>query len=585
MIEDSGNTQHEALLAALNDCPDLSPYHGVLPSLPQERGVLAAPAEVVPRLARAVASLSLIDEVTSISETVCIASELLGALFDYPSLAIAWRSEEGNTFSIAGGYGFPDGLESIPEEAISEFLRPRRVKRTIRLDDRLRGVFDGVKAETVTSFPVTSRGGLLGFISLFDCELQGGDLLLVELITTRVAAKLVLLKKEQERVRLSELSNRLMSLANTLLLSSSKEDLYRIILEIAADLLSAGQGSVMLLDKSREQMHIVHAKGMSVEISRHLKVQVGMGIAGRVARSGVPLLVKDVEKDLRTAMRNRPRFKSKSLISIPLKINDKVLGVLNLSDKANLTSFNDADLNLLTSFCTLASLMIERTLVLEEACRFEQLSLTDPLTGIYNRRFLNSRIEEEMNRSLRQGLELTVLFIDLDHFKGYNDQFGHLAGDEALKKTAGIIKATLRDMDIVARYGGEEFYVLLPGTSKRLSLLVAERIREGIEQERFPGGNGIMEARLTASLGVATYPDDGTTLTSLMHASDMALYQAKASGRNRLVAAQPADALDRRPPLPLPAPGTHPSQPPSLLQGSPDLCALLEAAGAQQSEQ
>lgn len=557
MTEEAGNTYQIALLMALSSCSYLAPHALTLYCAKdtREQNVfhewcaiardLPVPDHLFPQLTKTVVSLSLIDEATTISETVSIVSDLLGSLFDSPSLAIGLRCDVMGTYSIAGGHGFSKKLEAIPEGAISLIIDPKKVKKSVRLDKQTRGVFGGIKADKIVTFPISSGGVLLGLVSFFDCKLRVGDLHLVELITIRLAAKLRLLKKDQEQEKLSELSKRLMSHANTLLLSQSKEDLYGVILEIAADLLSACQGSIMLIDKNGEDMHVVQTKGMNSEIARYLRMQVGRGIAGKVAKSGAPLLVDDVEKDPDLAMRNRPRFKSKSLISIPLKLNEKVLGVLNLSDKANLTRFNQADLKLLTSFSTLASLVIERWLVMEDACRFEQLSLIDPLTGIYNRRFLDARLEEELNRSLRQGLEFTVLFIDLDHFKKYNDQYGHLAGDAALRKTAEIIKASLRDMDIVARYGGEEFCVLLPGTSKRLSLHVAERILEGIGQERFPCG-----ARLTASLGIASFPEDAGTLASLLHASDMALYLAKASGRNRLVAAQPAPAGNLSPSFP-----------------------------------
>jgi len=130
------------------------------------------------------------------------------------------------------------------------------------------------------------------------------------------------------------------------------------------------------------------------------------------------------------------------------------------------------------------------------------------------------RLEEEMNRSIRHGLQFSILFIDLDCFKNYNDNLGHLAGDAALRDTAIIIKSTLREMDIVARYGGEEFCVLLQETSKHLAQIVAERIRNGIEQKRFSGGKGVTDARLTASLGVASFPEDGNSVTSLLKASE-----------------------------------------------------------------
>ena len=344
--------------------------------------------------------------------------------------------------------------------------------------------------------------------------------------------------------RVSGLLSRMTSFANFLLVSDGKEDLYSNILEIAADLLSACRGSIMLIDRNGEDIHVVSSKGRSADFAGRLKLRVGTGIAGIVAKTGTPLLVSDVEKDLRIAMQNRPHYETKSLISIPLKINEKIIGVLNLSDKMDLVSFNDEDLDLLTLFSILASLLIERTSVMEEACRFEQLSLTDPLTGLFNRRFLNHRIEEELNRSLHQGLEFTLLFIDLDHFKKYNDRFGHLAGDHALKRAAEIIKSAVRCMDVVTRFGGEEFCVLLPGISKQTALVVAERIREGIESENLHSGEEL--GRLTASLGISTFPEDGSTVTTLLHAADIAAYQAKECGRNRSVAAKPAPVTTQR---------------------------------------
>ena len=344
---------------------------------------------------------------------------------------------------------------------------------------------------------------------------------------------------------MSGLWSRMTSFVNSLLLSDGKENLYTNILEIAADLLNACQGSIMLIDGNGEDIHVVHSKGRSAEFAGYLKLRVGTGISGIVAKTGTPLVVSDVEKDLRIAMQNRPHYETKSLISMPLKINEKIIGVLNLSDKMDLVSFSDEDLDLLTLFSILASLLIERTRAMEEAARFEQLSLTDPLTGLFNRRFLNNRMEEEINRSRHQGLEFTVMFIDMDHFKKYNDRFGHLAGDYALKRAAEIIKSAVRCMDVVARFGGEEFCVLLPWISKRAALIVAERIREEIESEVLHSG-AELAGRLTASLGISSFPEDGSTVTTLLHASDIAAYQAKECGRNRSIAAQPAPGTCQR---------------------------------------
>ena len=535
MIKDRGKLQKSALLAGLN--ASLDPALRV-PSLQRKKVTVTAPS-LTPALSGTLDSLSRINGAGSLLEAVAICRELLDCCFARRALAFGWRNEEGDCFSIAGGGGILLKGDAIPETVVHDFLGPQWVRKSLWIDDAMRRVYQGVLAETVTNFPLASGGVLLGFISLFDCEPLEGDLLLVELIANLVAARLMLLRREKEFAGQNRLSSRMMSLTNALVRSRSKEELYRIILESASDLLHAGQGSVMLLDPDGEQMHLVQAKGMGGDVARSLTLQVGVGIAGGVAQSGTALLVQDVEKDLRVARRNRPRFKTKSLISMPLKLDDKVLGVLNLSDKANLASFCEADLKLLSSFGILAALMIERTQSREETCRLEQLSCTDPLTSTYNRRFLNARLEEELNRSRRQGLEFTILFIDLDLFKQYNDLFGHLAGDDALRDISEIIKGALRDMDIVARFGGEEFCVLLPGTSKHLGMLVAERIREGIEREMAQGGEGAVPARLTASIGVACFPRDGVSSSSLLYASDMALYHAKENGRNQVVSAQP----------------------------------------------
>jgi len=509
----------------------------MLPSLQVERLYKSLFDKTVQQLSTVVGILAQIDEVKSLDEAISLSSEMLGFLFNFPKITIALRDQGGKAFSMAGTWGIPGKLASIPEDKVAALISQDSIKKTIRFDKNLRELFAGVKADRITCFPLESAGVLLGFIALFDSDLQTVDLLLVELVVNRVATKLMQLKRDVEHSQVSSLSNRLMSLTNTLLSVESKEELYKIILEIAADLLSASQGSIMLIDKEGENLHIVFTKGMSLHLAQCMTVKVGKGIAGKVAKSGIPLLVNDVEKDSRVGMRNRPRFKSKSLICIPLKLKDKIIGVLNLSDKESLGVFTEEDMRILTSFANLASLMIERTLVMEESSMFEQLSLTDPLTGLYNRRFLKNRLDEELNRSVRQGLNLSIIFIDLDYFKIYNDICGHLAGDEALKKTAGIINASLRDMDIVARYGGEEFCAVLPGTSKNESMVVAERIRSEIEKETFPEEVNLPLGRLTASIGIASFPEDGNTFTSLVHAADVALYEAKANGRNRIVAA------------------------------------------------
>lgn len=161
----------------------------------------------------------------------------------------------------------------------------------------------------------------------------------------------------------------------------------------------------------------------------------------------------------------------------------------------------------------------------------ERLSTSDALTGLHNRRFLTQRLSEELSRAYRQKTSFTVLMADVDEFKKYNDTYGHPAGDEVLKKVANILRNSTRAMDSTARYGGEEFAVLLNDTTGKEAFEVAERIRTQVESQEFTG------RKITISIGMAEFPEDGYTADAVISSADEALYEAKRGGRNRVVRA------------------------------------------------
>ncbi len=165
--------------------------------------------------------------------------------------------------------------------------------------------------------------------------------------------------------------------------------------------------------------------------------------------------------------------------------------------------------------------------------RAEIDSITDALTGLYNHRYLHERLSEELHRAREHSSPLSMLFLDLDHFKDYNDANGHSAGDAVLREVAHLIEQSVRNVDVAARYGGEEFVVLLVETGRETALMVAERIRERLRAAGY-SADGVP---LTVSIGVAGYPDDADHREDLLEKADAAMYLAKRRGRDQVASA------------------------------------------------
>lgn len=238
-----------------------------------------------------------------------------------------------------------------------------------------------------------------------------------------------------------------------------------------------------------------------------------------------------IEKDLSSAPQSFKLFaESRSRLSIPLISFGQTLGVLTLhSDQRN--AFHESELQSLESVADICASSIQNAHYVE---RIRQLSYLDGLTGIFNRRFFELRIMEEIERARRCGSGMAVIMADIDQFKKLNDEFGHLLGDEVLRQVSSLFHQQLRKIDVVCRYGGEEFAILLTQTNAQHAMGVAEKLRKLIEGWQFPG----VPRTVTLSAGVAAFPDDGNSRDDLIRAADTGLYAAKQAGRNQVCLAQ-----------------------------------------------
>jgi len=316
--------------------------------------------------------------------------------------------------------------------------------------------------------------------------------------------------------------------------SSDPTQTYNAIISNSKDLLRSERASLLLLDENSNELVLKAAIGLATDPSRINHVRVGEGVSGEVMQTGKALMVEDIElSDVTPAPPDR-LYKSKSFISYPVKIGGRKIGVLNVTDKSGGEPYDDVDLSLLEIIGPQVALALERAEWQERATEFQLMSITDPLTSLPNRRYLEERLTEELNRSKRYDYPMSFLMIDIDDFKSYNDNNGHQAGDLALQITGHCLKAALRAADVACRYGGEEFCILLPQTSLSEAGVIADRIRQRISTTHFPHGKAQPLGHVTVSIGVASYSPIINSAEIVIAAADRALYKAKSMGKDRV---------------------------------------------------
>src|SRR5438270_3786517 len=264
--------------------------------------------------------------------------------------------------------------------------------------------------------------------------------------------------------------------AKALTSSLNLDSILQTIMEKMAEFFRPDTWSLLMVDEQRNDLYFAIAVGDAADTLKSVRLKLGEGIAGWVAKHGERLIVPDVASDIRFARRidDLTQWQTRSIICIPLKSRHRVLGVIQLIN-VDMSRFTEAELVFLQSLCDYAAIAVENAKAVE---RIQELTITDDCTGLYNARHLYKTLEGEVYRSARFGYEFSVVFIDLDHFKVVNDTHGHLIGSKLLNEIGYMIKANLRLIDSAFRYGGDEFVVLLPQTGKESALLVAKRLRD-----------------------------------------------------------------------------------------------------------
>lgn len=289
---------------------------------------------------------------------------------------------------------------------------------------------------------------------------------------------------------------------------------------------------LVLVDEENAKLRVGIFGGMDEELAGKFEAPLGaMDLVNWLKNQGKSITIPNVAAE--------PRLKGIQLLpqlrgfsSIPLLIQEQVIGlivVLDFGDGRG-RSMEGQDFSNLRILTSQVAIGIEKATLYDKV---QRLSITDGLTGLFVHRHFQARLDEEMKRAERYKESLSLIMLDIDHFKKFNDSFGHLAGDAVLKRVAQRIREGVEHVDIVSRYGGEEFVVILPKRDKGQARLLAEKIRQNIEKDEISYEG--KELKVTVSSGLASFPDDAMTKKGLIDKADQALYRAKHDGRNRVM--------------------------------------------------
>jgi diguanylate cyclase (GGDEF)-like protein len=312
------------------------------------------------------------------------------------------------------------------------------------------------------------------------------------------------------------------------------QEVLRVIMKIIADQFEPRDWSLLLVDEESEELYFAIVVGEASDKLKDVRLKIGEGIAGWVAQHGQPLITEDASQDPRFAkwVDQQTGFETKSMVCLPLISKGRTLGVIELLNTAR-GHFSERDIELLVALADFAAIAVENARYVK---RIKDLSIVDDVTGLYNSRHLHALLETEISRAVRYAAPFSVIFLDLDYFKLVNDRHGHLVGSRLLREIGQVLRFNLRTVDWATRYGGDEFVLILPRTGRKEALLVAQRLRYALNGTVFLR-NEKLNIRITASFGIATFPEDAKSKEDVIRLADQAMYRVKRSTRDDIAQA------------------------------------------------
>ncbi|MBX7149027.1 diguanylate cyclase [bacterium] len=358
-------------------------------------------------------------------------------------------------------------------------------------------------------------------------------------IKNELEAKTKIIEETNSKLEhsLKELSV-LYSVSQVLSQSLTLNELILAITHVMKETLKLKESGILFLDDNKEYLEVRQFQGVG-EVPHALqgvKFRLGEGVSGRAALEKRTIYIEDRRNEENYLHYKTNKQDEGSFVSVPLMVRDEVIGVLNVGDPQT-KAFTETDIKLFRSLANQIGMAYDRAMLYMKT---RELSVKDELTGLYNRRYFQNMLEMEWKKASRFSRPLSLLMIDVDFFKQYNDSYGHLSGDAVLQYIAEVLESNVREVDTVARFGGEEFVILLEDTNFENSLHVAENLKDLVQNNSafFLKQRG-QNKNLTISIGVSSFPERATTEEELLLFADRALYRAKGLGRNRVCGYDP----------------------------------------------
>ena len=338
------------------------------------------------------------------------------------------------------------------------------------------------------------------------------------------------IKTDQKNIPLISQINMIAEIGRALTSTFDMNEVIRHIIKHMVSLLKIESWSLMLVDEETDDLYFEISIGKDSSKIKNLRFNKNEGIAGWVVKEKEILIIRDVTKDERFTghVDKKTDFTTKSIVAVPLLIRGEAIGVIELINLEDINDIDDTKLTILSILANFAAIAISNA---RNYHQIKLLSITDDLTGLYNSRYLHNLLEEEFARCFQKNTPITLIFMDIDYFKRVNDTYGHLAGSAAISEFGDVIKSLLRSGDFGARYGGDEYIMILPETSKKEALKIAQRLRRKVKEKHFLVGMGL-DIKLTASFGLATCPDDADSKDEAIRVADKLMYKIKESSRD-----------------------------------------------------